>query len=302
MMGYFARLSCLCLAAFFLVHLAVGLVIAAATPWLCRAASEMRARAAARFLLAMRWLPVMTGAFVVGAVCVPSYLWLEPDDAAEQLGAICFIAASLAAALWAISLVRGVRVLQRTRRILAEEGVESRRFLAVAGVIRHRMMISPMIRRVLTADQLEAALRHERAHCDSHDNLLRFALALTPGLLPGVHGFSELERQWSRYAEYAADDAAVQGDPVRALALASALVAVARIGITTAPLASSLLDGHDLEQRIDRLLHPAEPSCQSQPIAVTAAAALTVIASVAAVALRPTTLQSAHEALEHLIR
>jgi Zn-dependent protease with chaperone function len=300
--SYFPRLICLCLAAFFLVHVATGLVIVGCTGWLCRLAARMQARAAARFLLAMRWLPASIALFVVAAVCIPSYLWLEPEETAERLGAICFLAASLAAALWVLSGVRGIRLMRRTRRLLEQEGIEWRRFLAVVGVLRQRMLVSPIIRRALTAEQLEVALRHERAHCDSRDNLCRLALAFSPGLLPGLHGFSKLERHWSRYAEYAADDAAVQGDPNRAIALASALVTVARLGAQKAPLASSLLDSDDLENRVERLLAPAESPVQGQPLAVTAAAALTAIASVAALALRPATLHSAHEALEHLIR
>jgi beta-lactamase regulating signal transducer with metallopeptidase domain len=164
------------------------------------------------------------------------------------------------------------------------------------------MVVSPVIRRALTAEQLDVALDHERAHCASHDNLRRLILAFTPGLLPGMRSFSTLERHWSRLAEYAADDDAVRGDPNRALNLAAALVNVARIGARTMPLTSSLLDGGDLSERVGRLLRPAAPPSDVRPLAITAAGALTAMACIVALALHPATLHSAHEALEHFIR
>jgi Zn-dependent protease with chaperone function len=155
---------------------------------------------------------------------------------------------------------------------------------------------------LLTAEQLAAAILHERAHAAAFDNLKRLLLAFTPGMIPGIHGFAALERQWARYTELAADDDAVAGDPHRALALASALVRVARLGVMPAPLASSLLDGDGLTERVERLLHPVpySPSCRGLTPALAAAGAAAVCAS--GWALRPNSLQSAYRLLEQLVR
>src|ERR1017187_10273537 len=81
----------------FVVHSVVGVVVAAGGGAAVRAARRMRPRLAGRFLLALRLLPAALGLFVVAALCVPSYLWLEPETNAEELGAECLASAIPAA-------------------------------------------------------------------------------------------------------------------------------------------------------------------------------------------------------------
>ena len=90
-MSYGFKLSCLSLAAFFLVHLAAAMAMGWLAPSAIRMAGRMRARAAARFLLTVRLAPLGM-AIVVAALCVPSYLWFEPN-VAEEVGPACLIAA-----------------------------------------------------------------------------------------------------------------------------------------------------------------------------------------------------------------
>src|SRR5436305_1698383 len=96
---YFARLICLSLAAFFAVHLVTGLAIWRATPIAVRAAGRLRPRLAARILLVLRFVPLTSGLFVVTALCVPSYLQLEPGDGVEAVGWAGVAAAVLALAV-----------------------------------------------------------------------------------------------------------------------------------------------------------------------------------------------------------
>ena len=77
---YLPRLLCLCLAAFFVIHFLVGLAVAVSGPAAVRAARRMRPRSAARFLLVLRLLPALLALFLVAGLCIPSYLWLEPDN------------------------------------------------------------------------------------------------------------------------------------------------------------------------------------------------------------------------------
>ena len=297
---YVVRLLCLSLAALFAVQFATGLAVRLLTPWIARVSCRATPRAATRLMLALRCLPPCLALFVVLAVCVPSYLWLEPVDTGEELGWLCVVGAALAVATWGVQATLGVRkVLQsrRSQRRIAEEG---RPVVALAGIWRPRILISPSVAAALPQDQLDMAVSHETAHRTSRDNLKRLLLAFTPGLLPGFSGLAVLEQHWARLSEWAADDEAVSGDPERAIALASALVNVARMKIVSPVLASSMLNGEDLAIRIERLLHPSQPAPAGSARQAWILAALA--AGLLALAVRPATLEGVHELLERLVK
>jgi hypothetical protein len=296
---YGLRLVGFCLASFFAVQLAAGLLLQLAARRLAHAAERMRPRVAARVLLALRWTPAALGLFVVGGLCIPSYLRFEPGETREELGLVGLTAAVLAAAVLTMSLVHGIRQVIASRRCVRE--FENRPIIAITGFLRPRLLISPVVKEVLSIEQLDAAVGHERAHVAAQDNLKRLLLAFTPGLLPGVNGFAAVERQWVRLTEWAADDDAVAGDPDRALALAAALVRVARLGTVPVPLTSSMLDGDDLARRVDRLLHPAAPVRGTGSAALASMAAMAMVVLMG-LALRPATLESAHDLLERLVK
>ena len=282
----------------------------------------MRARPRRWISAGLRLLPVALALPLVAGLCVPSYLLLEQEASAEEVGSLCLAAALLAICLWSVSIARSLRAAVRSMRHARDwEQVGSRAnlrgarksvwivdapapLLVLSGVFRPRLVISRSVAATLTTEQLRAALRHEEAHRDSRDNLKRLLLLLSPGLLPGWHGFHALERGWSRMAEWAADDAAVAGDQRLSLALAAALVRIARMGGTQAstPLfATFLADGVDLLTRVDRLLRPAMATAAPRRMPVIVATAALSVAYVAA-SLRPATLESAHRLLENLMR
>jgi len=185
------------------------------------------------------------------------------------------------------------------------------RVIALAGLLRTQVLISDEAISALEADEVRAVLRHERGHSVSRDNLKRLALTLAPDVVPFVRlGFSTIERAWEKFAEWAADDYAAMGDPSRSMALASALVRVARIpaGAAVPAFLTPFMDG-DFSARVDRLL--ADPAAVEQgawPQFSTRAfrafwISIGVVATVAfLLLLRPATLLSAHELLERLIK
>src|SRR2546423_15298024 len=116
-MNYVLRLLCLCLASFFLVNAAVGLTTALLSRAAERMAETMRPRSAARVLFAARMLACALGASAVLGLCVPSYLWLEPEASSERVGCACLTLAPVSAAAWLGSLRRAAWALAASVRL-----------------------------------------------------------------------------------------------------------------------------------------------------------------------------------------
>jgi len=322
--SYILRLICLCFASFFLVHTALGLAAIACGPLLERVAEKMRARSAARLLLGVRLTPAFLGVAAVLGLCVPSYLWFEPEVSGERVGIACILTALLGALLWVLALARFSSAMAGGRRYrhACGDGASPARvspgfspvwvveretpLLLLSGVLRPRIIISRGILSALPPEQLDAALRHEQAHRLSRDNFKRLLLLLAPGLAPFARGFTALESSWEQATEWAADDQAAGGDAVRAVSLAAALVRVARMGVNAqTPLVASLTaGGRGLEARVDRLLRleplPAHPASSLR--AALSAALLGGGCTIAAVLLAPAALSSIHRLLEQLVR
>jgi Zn-dependent protease with chaperone function len=318
---YALKLLCLCLASFFVVNAALGLTAALGSRAAIRIAESMRARSGARILFAMRVLPCALGIGTVLALCVPSYLWLEPQASAERSGWACLTFAILGALGWIGSIVRAARAVAASVRfnrewqqagcetLLADESlkaviVEKRApLLALAGIFRPRLIVSQAVLCSLSKEELQLALQHENAHHISLDNLKRLLLLLVPSSILFVRGHSSLERCWAKFSEWAADDDAVRGDSHRALSLAEALLRVTRLG--AAPrlsfLHTSLCAGdHDLSERVDRLLQvqPLEgkPTSRSRFLAVGSSLGIAVCGG--ALLAWPATLSAVHRLLE----
>jgi beta-lactamase regulating signal transducer with metallopeptidase domain len=280
---------------------------------------------AARFLFLFRMFPLAVTLFLVVGFCIPSYLWLEPPSIGERVGLDCLAVAVLGAVVWMLSLCRVGFALLRTRRYMSScerggqqiaiEGEPSpvlvvkheTPVMAVAGLLRPKLIVSRNVLHKLTPEQREAALRHEQAHRASRDNLKRFLCLLAPDAFPFVSGFRKIERQWARYTEWAADDHAVDGDSQRALSLAAALVSVAKLGKAHQPsfvLSSLVAEDEDLAVRVDRLLR--EQQYAEQPLAplvqVVRNVALVVGSLLLIGVVWPGSLGSVHQILEKLIQ
>ncbi|HET8921438.1 MAG TPA: M56 family metallopeptidase [Candidatus Acidoferrum sp.] len=325
MVPYVLRLLCICMAAFFLVNAALGLLVSLFSSTAIRIAERMRARSAARFLLVLRLLPAAMGLGAVLALCIPSYLWLEPESIAERVGWIGFALVLLALVTLSASFVRGLNAVVVSLRfhsawrqisslghlspehpntvIVEEEGP----LLALAGVFRPRLFISESVLRVLTAEELEVALEHENVHRSSRDNLKRLLLALSPIAIPFLSGFALIEQSWAKLSEWAADDEAARGDANRALSLATALLRVARLGAgpRLSFLHTSLVAGdYDLSARVERLLHldvrRAETVRPSRYVVLVGGFCFAVCALI--LANGPAALSSVHRLLETFLR
>ena len=280
---YSLRLLCLCLSSFFLVHVFAAFAVSFFAPRAIRLANGMGAKTAANWLFTLRLLPVGAGLLAVLGFCIPSYLWLEPRRNVESVGLLCLFLAIFGAAALVESSARMLLATNAASRfgrpfersslaaqvpagfssvcVLSQDSP----LLAVAGVFRPRLLVSTSVLRALLPDEWNAALLHERAHRIWRDNLKRFLLLSSPRPFFFGRGLLSLVQEWSKFAEWAADDLAVGGDPNRAVSLAAALVRVARLGSSTPPpaLVSSLAGGSGLSERVERLLRMARPDLPS---------------------------------------
>lgn len=329
MLPYLWRLLFFCAAAFFVINSMAGFAVRFLIPSAIRLTGRMQPRAAARFLLALRLAPAGLGAFAVLALCVPSYLSFEPGATSEEVGLACVIAALLTAALLTISFGRGLRALISTATYASACLKSGTQFqsstisspiiviekaapvIAMVGAFRPHLVISRGVLDTLSPDELDCAIRHERSHRTSADNLKRLLFLLAPDIFPFFsRAFVALDRSWITFSEWAADDSAVADDPQRSLSLAGALVRVAQMGVAPymSPLCTSLLSGNsnclnqDLSARVDRLLCAQRLRRESPKRfrGVLAGTTIAVACSVLVALLRPDTLHSVHRVLEVL--
>jgi hypothetical protein len=192
----------------------------------------------------------------------------------EPVGLPLLALAGLGAALLGAGAWRGVRDEKSTRDVarlwgarartqrLASDGEPALVFdwpFPVVSVIGRRAPRLFVERRVLEAcsrEELEAVVRHERAHVAGSDNLKRTLMRACPDLLGLTPLAERLERDWSDATESAADEMAAGDDPSRRVALASAILKLARLA-TSPPLpvaGSAVFDGTPIERRVRRLL------------------------------------------------
>jgi len=329
--AYLFRLVCLSLASFFLVNGIAGAATALFSSAAIRSAQTMRPRPAARFLFILRMVPSVLGVTVVLGLCVPSYLWLEPQFAPERVGLACLLLAALAGVMCSDSLIRTAQAIrtsarlkkewrhsgndtlltdQESQAVVGEKATVIQKkepLLVMSGIFRPRMVISSGVLTELSKEQLAVAVRHETAHRESRDNLKRLLLVLSPQFSPFANGFAALEKTWVTFSEWAADDEAVQGDSQRALSLAAALLRVARMGkqARLSVLQTSLLSAdQDLSARVERLLCleslPMENARQAHSRAVVRSLCLIVCA--AGLVGIPATLSSVHRLMELFLR
>ena len=321
---YALRLACLCFASFFVLNAAASLFVRIASASAIRLAESKTPNAAARLLLVVHLFPVALATLFVLALCVPSYLWLEPTVGAERVGGICALLGLLGVATCLHSMARTAISLfasLRHYRLCRLGGQEMRLpgapsptvvlegeapLLAMFGLLRSRLLISRGVLRTLSAEELDATLSHEHAHRTSRDNFKRLLLLLAPDIFPFVRAFRTLEHSWAKFTEWAADDQATAGDSSRAIFLAAALVQVARMG--SGPrlpfLSTSLLArDRDLAVRVNRLLRaaPVTPALPSKTRPLLLAASFLFAGCLVALLIAPPTLSLVHELLELLL-
>lgn len=301
-LDYAPRLLALALAAFFLLHGMCGLLASGAARAAIRLAHSYRPGTAARMVLVLRFLPAGLAALLTIGVCVPSYFRYEPETLSEPVGFLCLACVGLGILTWLLSVARAIGALRTTAVYLSRAEAAASPY--VAGIFVPRIVVTEEIRNALSPDELNVAVAHEQSHAAARDNLKRLLLLLAPGIAPFFRGYGRLEEAWARFAEWAADDAAVAGHPARAVSLAEVLVRLSRGPLAPEPAAlttSLLQDGAGLAARVERLLNgpDAQHGREFHPVMPIACALL--VTAGAAIAARPRFLSIVHIVLEHFV-
>lgn len=269
----------------------------------------------ADLLFLLRVLPLFASIIVTLAFVVPSFQLLEPRSTGEGVGTMPIALGMAALFFIAGGCHRVVSAQTRTSRIVARWlagsqpldtsaqtfAFRSRRDappLTLVGMRQPRVLVSDATVELLTADELEVALRHELAHIRSYDNLKKLVSRFCP--FPGM---ARLEAAWSQAAELAADDAAIL-NVNDALNLAAALVKLSRLLPTTAAAACTVgfVTG-SLHERVNRLLAWDEArKPRRKPIPGWAALPPLLLAVFCAFVNYGPLLSMTHEATEWLVR
>jgi hypothetical protein len=313
----------LALAAFLVIDVIASLV--SVVIW--RAArgdlDRLSARARAGGLFLLRTFPSTAATVVVVGVLLPAFCRFEPRETSEIVGDTLVGLAVVSAVLILAGLRRGWQASAATRRMLhdwleharplALPGVSVRAYaiasefpvVSLVGVVRPRLFVSERVLRACTPEELSVMVRHERGHLASGDNLKRLLLRICPNLLALTSVGRDLEGRWNEACEEAADDYAAGASMPSALALANALLRVARMApARCASLASltALYQGGSIERRVRRLVGRDAPGTSRAAwlVVVRALAAVPLVFAVA-VLLDGHLLHSVHHLIEVVV-
>jgi len=308
------RLVGVALSVFILAYSVLSLAVSAGWTLTAKLWRSLAPSRSANFLFGLRLVPLVAALAITAVYAVPSFLILEPGHIEEPFGPMLVLLATGALAWSLIAAFRAVAVQRRTSRILSRwvkeaKGIEkgtsfpvlklSSRdpVLTVAGICAPKVLVSEAAVKILTSEELEAALRHEMAHIRRHDNLkkLLFRFASFPAM-------GQLESAWSEMSEMAADDAAIS-NCAEALDLASALIKLSRFAPVqpSYALTSALLPGSgaSLTARVRRLFNWTDrQNRETGPYVLPVA----VVISLVAVLTYGPVLTSMHAMTEWLVR
>jgi hypothetical protein len=244
-----------------------------------------RMRSTSNDLLAMRLLPTGGAALVTLTVVLPAFLIYEPAHELEHVGPFLVVLVLLALVTCAAGLVRGWRASVAGRALLRNCGPSDtwstgngkkvdlidipEPIVAVVGGWRPRIVAAKHLLGACSPEEFREVLAHEAAHVLSRDNLKLLLLLVSPDALAWLPCGATLAARWRAAAELEADERATGSDPRKRVALASALIKVARLSSGTAapqlPLSMPVaLD--DVEGRVRQLLSPSPGAARTTTI------------------------------------
>jgi hypothetical protein len=226
--------------------------------------------------LALRLLPAGGAALLTLTVILPSFLIYEPDRQIEEVGP--FLIALVLSVLITVSagIIRGGRAGWAARTLLqncgpadcwcAEDGQKvdlidiPEPIVAVVGGWRPQIVAAKHVFGTCSSEEFRQVIAHEAAHVSSRDNLKLLLFLISPDALAWLPSGAALAARWRAAAEFEADERATGSDPRKRVALASALIKVARLSTgahRAFPVLSMPVALDDMEGRVRQLLSPS---------------------------------------------
>ena len=224
-------------------------------------------------LLALRLLPAAGGTLIALTVVLPAFLAYEPPGGREQVGPLLVSLALLSVIAVGDGIRRAWVACVAARLLLSKCGPADRWYVepgrnidivdveqpivAAVGGWRPRIVAAKRVIAACSPDEFSRVIAHEAAHIAARDNLKLLMLAASPDALAWTPVGTTVAKRWRIAAEFAADERATGPDPRRRIALASALIKVARLSIASdrrLPELSMPVGVDDVEGRVRRLL------------------------------------------------
>ena len=267
----FALTLCLVLLA---VYALASLIVSVVVALIWRAGLDRRL-ASSNDLLAVRLLPSAGAAFLTLTVAMPAFMAYEPPHELETVGPLLVALVVLAMAMLCDGIRRGWQASAAAAafsRACNSVGVwtmhaapavnivdTNEPIVAVIGGWRPRIVASQRVVDACSQEEFSRVVAHEIAHLSRHDNLRLLLLIVSPDPLAWFSTGAGLAARWRAAVELEADERATGADPRNRIALASALVKVARLStVTSKPLPSLSMPVavDDIAGRVRRLLAP----------------------------------------------
>lgn len=218
-------------------------------------------------VLGVRLLPAMGSATFVLTVVLPAFLLYEPRHAHDHPGPLLVTSALFALLVLGDGIRRGWRAWRSTRaliRVMSDAEVTviniKEPLVGVVGSWTQRIVAARCVTAACDDEELRQVLAHEAAHMSARDNLKLLLLLTMPDTLAWLPTGNALTEQWRAATEVEADERASGADPRQRIALASALLKVARLSLASGksretPRAGAQPGG--LDHRVRRLLTPS---------------------------------------------
>ena len=245
-------------------------------------------------ILGLRLAPAVGAALLALTIVLPAFLRDEPPHAHDRPGALLIVSAALAVLVLVDGVRRGRRAwraarhwapdpapFERSAAAPADVSVinVSEPVVALVGGWRQRIVAARCVEAACDSEEFCQVIAHEAAHRDARDNLKLLAVLSMPDVLAWLPAGRALTAQWRAATELEADERASGTDPRKRVALASALIKVARLTVERGrPPRTARLSGRfgGLEHRIRRLLAPSPGGARAFPGRRVASSALLV--------------------------